>query len=615
VNFAPTLQGLGIWQKQGVVIPSAGFGGGSPAQPNVLYEANPQILSANADGGIFKMWFDADISGPGNGIMYAESADGLSWTAYSGNPLFTPTSTGTNNPTYSRMFKNAGTYYYYAGGLGGPVEVWTCTDGSGINFTQANASALTHDASGWDTHFCNLFNVAGQVGSVWYGYYFGSTSDIGPVYAGQAYSSDLIHWTKSAGNPAITYDKPANFFWKQINGKTYGWTIVQLPNTGSTDPQLPSDFMRFVSTSPAGPFTPQGFPSFYRTINAIEGVISQGGQVADPSMVVHNGNIYLYNTVGTVGNPGTIECSIAFSTTFNQLIQTYEGVLNIPIPQSIIQLQTSASDALTTFGANWTDVETLWGGTSWAVCQVVSGTIEGTTAGKNSGGFYTSLSALTDQWSQITVQACAASSYVGVFLRTTAAGGYALYWNGALGSPGAYGIKKVTAGSFGSDLVNTGGAADGNGPNTVNIGDTLMGCIIGSTISFYHNGNLVCTAADSTFASGSPGFFLTPITSIANAAVNGWSGGIYAHSIGGNCGVAGATISYTGGSVTSDSGGDFIIPTLADGSQTITPSKTGYTFSPVSSAQTVSGADITGVNFTANLAAVPNGLMMMGAGV
>jgi hypothetical protein len=69
----------------------------------------------------------------------------------------------------------------------------------------------------------------------------------------------------------------------------------------------------------------------------------------------------------------------------------------------------------------------------------------------------------------------------------------------------------------------------------------------------------------------------------------------------GSAGVAGATVSWSGaasGSTTADGSGNYMIPNLIDGSYTITPSKTGYTFSPSSSPQTVAGADISGVNFT-----------------
>jgi hypothetical protein len=71
----------------------------------------------------------------------------------------------------------------------------------------------------------------------------------------------------------------------------------------------------------------------------------------------------------------------------------------------------------------------------------------------------------------------------------------------------------------------------------------------------------------------------------------------------GNAGTAGATVSWSGtssGSTTADGSGNYTIPDLANGSYTITPSKTGFTFSPTSSNQTISSANITGVNFTAS---------------
>jgi len=74
------------------------------------------------------------------------------------------------------------------------------------------------------------------------------------------------------------------------------------------------------------------------------------------------------------------------------------------------------------------------------------------------------------------------------------------------------------------------------------------------------------------------------------------------YSISGNAGVAGATVSWTGtasGSTTADGSGNYTIPSLANGPYTITPSLTGYTFSPASANETISGSNITGVNFTA----------------
>lgn len=78
-------------------------------------------------------------------------------------------------------------------------------------------------------------------------------------------------------------------------------------------------------------------------------------------------------------------------------------------------------------------------------------------------------------------------------------------------------------------------------------------------------------------------------------------------SISGNAGSASATVAWSGassGSTTADGSGNYTISNLIPGSYTITPSKTGFTFSPTNSNQTVTNANITGVNFTATGAAL-----------
>lgn len=73
-------------------------------------------------------------------------------------------------------------------------------------------------------------------------------------------------------------------------------------------------------------------------------------------------------------------------------------------------------------------------------------------------------------------------------------------------------------------------------------------------------------------------------------------------SISGNAGTPGATVSWSGaasGSTVADGSGNYTIPSLANGSYVITPSKAAFTFSPTNSNQTVSNANISGVNFVA----------------
>ena len=67
-------------------------------------------------------------------------------------------------------------------------------------------------------------------------------------------------------------------------------------------------------------------------------------------------------------------------------------------------------------------------------------------------------------------------------------------------------------------------------------------------------------------------------------------------------GGSGATVTLSGattGSTTADANGNYTFSGLANGSYTVTPTKNGYTFNPVNQPVTVSGADVSGINFTA----------------
>ncbi len=94
-----------------------------------------------------------------------------------------------------------------------------------------------------------------------------------------------------------------------------------------------------------------------------------------------------------------------------------------------------------------------------------------------------------------------------------------------------------------------------------------------------------------------------------DALVNNWNGTTTTYGISGTvsrAATSGVTMTLSGAAsatTTTASGGTYSFAGLANGTYTVTPSKSGYTFSPASASETVSGANITGVNFTAT--AVP----------
>jgi hypothetical protein len=69
---------------------------------------------------------------------------------------------------------------------------------------------------------------------------------------------------------------------------------------------------------------------------------------------------------------------------------------------------------------------------------------------------------------------------------------------------------------------------------------------------------------------------------------------------------SGATVALSGAAsatTTADTSGNYSFNGLANGNYTVTPSKTGFSFSPVNQAVPVSGANITAINFTASAVA------------
>lgn len=114
-------------------------------------------------------------------------------------------------------------------------------------------------------------------------------------------------------------------------------------------------------------------------------------------------------------------------------------------------------------------------------------------------------------------------------------------------------------------------------------------------------------------SAGSNSASIAGIAFTGSFAIVAFKAAVTTHSISGSAGVAGATVSWTGtasGSTTADGSGNYTIPSLADGSYTVTASLTGYSFTGPTPAnpQVVSGANVTGVNFVATqiLVATPS---------
>lgn len=504
-----------VWTPEGNVIPNSG--GNTFSNPNVLYEGNAKILS----GTVFKMWCGVN-GGSTPGVYYFESTDGLSWTPYASNPVI---SAGTPLP---RIFKNGSTYYLYLGF--GTISAWTSTDG--LSWTEQNASAVVPGGAGaWDNDSVYQLSVVDIIAGTWYGYYGANAATSQPTdyYAGLVTSTDGINWTKSGSNPVIQI-RGGNWTFQKINGVYYGWSqaSTNYPNIVSGG-SYASAISRISGTNPSGPWTQLQVNSkaigVYTTAPAdfTASSYSIGTQVGDPTLVSDGTNCYLYYTLSVSGGAIGLYGAKAIGKTFSQLVQTYEGVVGVPLsgaPQ--LNLVTQGSDNFSRananpLGGNWSAVGTF------GQLQLVSDNATGITASTGGADYWNPVTWGNDHWAQTTISASTTAGDIGPVLRAASSGAitsYLIVWSGISGgAAGSVIIQKRVTGTT-TALVSV------TAP-VVNNGDTILGVVNGTNLYLYWNGFLLTAISDSSISSGNAGMFIFPNGATPVAQLNAWSGGTF----------------------------------------------------------------------------------------
>jgi len=133
-------------------------------------------------------------------LGYASSTDGINWTKYAGNPIYTET--WIEDMT---VLKDGDTYYMYAedenyaDGNGATIDLYTSTDR--INWTRYGTVLAPDDGKGWEKGDVGTPTVWKE-GGEWFMLYEGLVDGIaGQV--GLAASSDGRNWTRSTHNPVL----------------------------------------------------------------------------------------------------------------------------------------------------------------------------------------------------------------------------------------------------------------------------------------------------------------------------------------------------------------------------------------------------------------------------
>lgn len=516
---------IGVWAPQGTVLSTAN--GGAPGQPNPLYQGNSVILDPGSPNTkVFKLWVSTEaIGGVYGGINYFESADGVSWTAYASNPIIASSDGG----SYIRVYQDPDTDVYYMmadlHGVYTKLQSFSSTDG--VTWTSLNTSALTAQTQAWEGTLIYASGVIAKISGVYYVAYC-----TGPLGTSQGYpmgvatTTDFVTFTKYASNPVFNNNAiSANAQFFERNGVYYGYSEGIVAGLTASSNGLPVDIVRLSAPNPLGPWAILSTPVAYRT-QASEGVGSAKGELGDPGLVEALGNVYMYNTAkadGTVSGGSVINLQIAYSTTIAALVQTYEGMVNIPVPGTggfelnlVQQAADSFSRANGSLGANWTSLNASY------PPAIVSDQAEGTVAGHYNDAIYTNYSWPDDQWSTDTIAVDMAASYAGVVARGSTSGGdnsYKLNWNQSGVNLGTLRlIKSINGANTTLNQINS---------FSLDIGDNLTLAVLGTTISVFHGRNLIYYQIDSSLAAGSPGVNIGPITATTNAAVTNWSGGTF----------------------------------------------------------------------------------------
>jgi hypothetical protein len=579
---------MAIWTKQGlnlltpVSTASSSFAGTQPGA--VIYEGNAQLLSGN----VFKTWFM-----DGKSIYYAESIDGISWTRKSGAIIA--------NMSWNTIFKNAGVYYLFCGPFdtaGAPVSLYTCTDGTGVNFSLVSSTILPGSviSTDWD-YYKYRFQVVEIVGTTWHAIYTGGCATTGfTLGLGYATSPDGLSWAKYGSNPVYANTASSAQVLK-IGGNYYAWF-----NYSTAAEQIPSDIYRIQSTDL---ISWTGLTASLPRTTLSEGTQASGGQTSSPCLVEANGITYMFyggtnNGAGATSDRFIFTLATAPMATLAELVATSEGVL--PEPQIALDAGlrggVPGTENPLSDGGNW---NTLSGSGESGGLELVSGSIQPILPSTWGLMVWTGNTFPNDQYAEAIINDVASISYaaIHIMVRTTAgATGQNDYdftaTNGGYGSP-LYTLNVVTNGSN----VQLGAVVS----MTLAYGDVIRLSVVGSTISLYQNGVLVTTRTDTTWTSGAPGLQMYNDQATSMSSVIGFAAGSSnAFPVYGNAGIAGATITYTGissGSVPADANGNYTLPGLANGSYTVTPSLAGYSFAPTSLSPTVSGQYVAGVSFVA----------------
>lgn len=267
------------------------------AEPSVIYEGNPQILTNETK--VFKMWYRHGWSI--TRIYYAESINGLNWTLYSENPILSYQLYFPNVMKYNNVY-----YLYVSNGSGLRNGSW---------FSQINRYHSFNGVTSWTND--GIILTVGSVGKwddedlgnnfvfvengTWKMLYEAKGNGTGGLWwTGYATSSDGLSWTRqNNGNAVITSYGGGAGHCEKIGYTYYFWTWGGTKGGG-----LPTDIYEHYSSDLISWTPVSTSPVFARKGITDEGEGNGYGQVCDCTLMWRGNTVYMWYHASMDGNWG-----------------------------------------------------------------------------------------------------------------------------------------------------------------------------------------------------------------------------------------------------------------------------------------------------------------------
>lgn len=165
------------------------------------------------ESGGYKMWYGGQTYDIQNQTLftweigYATSPDGINWTKYPGNPIFTPGVNGSwdGKYVYLPIIVKTGSNYtmYYRGENSKQVaQTGVATSTDGIHWTREGLMPPIPKGT-WDANWNSLYSVTATYGGYLMAYSGNSTQASNHYYIGFASSTDGINSAPYASNPVV----------------------------------------------------------------------------------------------------------------------------------------------------------------------------------------------------------------------------------------------------------------------------------------------------------------------------------------------------------------------------------------------------------------------------